>query len=85
MDMDVLKAYHAMHFCCEICGQAARRFPHHLKTRGAGGDDIPENLISLCMIHDRMVHSSAKFRQYVMEVKQDSEKAGVAHGDEENI
>ena len=33
---------------CEYCGRAGRIEVHHIKTRGSGGDDVPENLISLC-------------------------------------
>lgn len=33
---------------CEVCGSRAYGEPHHIYTRGAGGPDIPENLIQLC-------------------------------------
>jgi 5-methylcytosine-specific restriction endonuclease McrA len=33
---------------CEKCGVACRPHPHHVKSRGAGGGDTRENLISLC-------------------------------------
>jgi 5-methylcytosine-specific restriction endonuclease McrA len=33
---------------CEVCGARAYGEPHHIITRGAGGPDIPENLIQLC-------------------------------------
>ncbi|WP_416341297.1 HNH endonuclease signature motif containing protein [Sporomusa sphaeroides] len=34
---------------CEVCGAPAHGIgPHHIITRGAGGADIPENLIQLC-------------------------------------
>ena len=29
---------------------------HHVKTRGAGGHDVPENLMPLCAEHHRMIH-----------------------------
>ncbi len=32
--------------------------PHHIRTRGAGGDDEPINLLSLCMEHHIEVHAS---------------------------
>ena len=39
---------------CELCGSPAHGWPHHIKTRGAGGKDIKENLIQLCGIcHDK--------------------------------
>lgn len=28
--------------------------PHHIKNKGAGGDDIPENLITLCRQHHNL-------------------------------
>jgi hypothetical protein len=34
-----------------------RSHPHHLYSRGAGGNDVPENLMPLCFNHHRMVHS----------------------------
>ena len=27
---------------------------HHLRTRGSGGDDVPENMITLCRKHHTM-------------------------------
>jgi hypothetical protein len=33
---------------CEFCGEPAYGEPHHIRTRGAGGPDIKENLIQLC-------------------------------------
>ncbi len=38
----VRKAY------CEYCGKPAYGWPHHIKTRGAGGKDDRKNLIQLC-------------------------------------
>lgn len=32
---------------CEICGQTAVD-THHIKSRGRGGKDEPENLMALC-------------------------------------
>jgi len=31
--------------------------PHHIKTRGAGGDDTELNLLPLCAVHHRLIHS----------------------------
>ncbi len=36
---------------CEICGAPAFGWPHHIKTRGAGGKEDPWNLIQLCGQH----------------------------------
>lgn len=33
---------------CERCGRPAHGWPHHIKTRGAGGKEDPWNLIQLC-------------------------------------
>jgi len=40
----------------EVCGRSAEGEPHHIRTRGAGGSDVRENLIQLCGLHHRMVH-----------------------------
>lgn len=41
---------------CEVCGANGPSDPHHIKSRGAGGDDIPSNLISLCRAHHTQIH-----------------------------
>ena len=39
---------------CEYCGCLGTVHVHHIKTKGSGGHDIPENLISLCpLCHDK--------------------------------
>ena len=38
------------HKWCEVCGQWSEH-PHHIRTRGAGGDDDPLNLLALCTTH----------------------------------
>ncbi len=40
---------------CAVCGWKPCD-AHHLKSRGAGGDDVPENLISLCRRHHCEAH-----------------------------
>lgn len=42
---------------------------HHLTSKGAGGDDAPENLIPLCFNHHRLIHDEPlsellKFSQF---------------------
>jgi hypothetical protein len=41
---------------CSVCGIKPPSDPHHYKTRGAGGDDSLENLISLCRKHHNEIH-----------------------------
>jgi hypothetical protein len=56
-------AYWVLHPNCEVCLQVypnswrPSQTVHHIKTRGAGGEDIHENLLALCRIHDRVIHS----------------------------
>lgn len=47
---------------CEVCGLAPKSDPHHLISRGAGGDDTPENLISLCRSHHIQAHTLGRDR-----------------------
>ena len=35
---------------------------HHVKTRGAGGHDLPENLMPLCPKHHGLVHLSGLWK-----------------------
>lgn len=49
---------------CEICGKVGQTEKHHfLKTKGAGGDDIDENLIEVC----RECHTKAHLGQFTKE------------------
>lgn len=50
------------------CNQWALGEPHHIKTRGAGGDDIRENLIHLCGVHHVMFHDGNINRHHLIEV-----------------
>ncbi len=49
------KKFWLSHRWCEICGLWAEH-PHHIRTRGAGGDDDPRNLLALCTGHHTQVH-----------------------------
>jgi len=42
---------------CEYCGGRSSLQVHHIKSRGAGGGDVAENLICLCAICHGQVHS----------------------------
>lgn len=50
--------------CCRACGTSVpfdpAHPPHHIKYRSQGGKDVPENLITLCVMHDFCVHNGAK-------------------------
>ena len=50
--------YWSSHPACECpaCSQESQP-PHHIRTRGAGGLDVPENLLALCVQHHRMAHN----------------------------
>lgn len=37
-------------------GEHMQSLPHHVKSRGAGGDDVPENLMPLCLKHHTEIH-----------------------------
>lgn len=41
---------------CEICGKAGQTEKHHIKTKGSGGDDLPQNLIEVCRKCHRLIH-----------------------------
>lgn len=49
------------------CGREAPGEPHHIRTRGAGGGDIRENLIQLCGEHHRAVHDGRLDRHFLIE------------------
>jgi predicted restriction endonuclease len=41
---------------CEYCGDTYHIEVHHIKSKGSGGNDEANNLVSLCACHHRMVH-----------------------------
>lgn len=43
------------HRFCQLCGRPAVA-PHHVRTRKAGGDDSPLNLLALCRDHHVEIH-----------------------------
>ena len=51
---------------CEICGRPAGGEPHHIITRGAGGPDIPENLIQLCRTCHTKAHTGELEKTRIM-------------------
>lgn len=40
---------------CFICG-ARPSDPHHIRTRGSGGGDEPNNMLPLCRMHHVEIH-----------------------------
>ncbi len=54
MNKELLKSYQSMP-CC-ICGTSYQVSAHHIKTKGAGGDDSEWNLIPICHSHHVGIH-----------------------------
>lgn len=52
----------------EVCDHPAEGEPHHIRTRGAGGDDRRENLILLCGLHHRLVHDGQIDRNVLVRI-----------------
>ena len=50
-----VRGFWLRHPRCEICSLGSSH-PHHIRTRGAGGDDEPVNLIALCTTHHTEIH-----------------------------
>lgn len=45
------------HLRCEVPGCGLRSAaPHHIRSRGSGGDDNPVNLVALCTNHHTEIH-----------------------------
>lgn len=52
----------------ERCNHSAEGEPHHIRTRGAGGEDIRENLIHLCGYHHRLLHDGNLDRNELIQI-----------------
>lgn len=65
-DMKTLKSVQKDY--CEFCGSPASGWPHHIKTRGAGGRETPVNLIQLCGRCHRLVHDGKIKRRQLIEI-----------------
>jgi len=50
------------------CMHPAEGEPHHIRTRGAGGEDRRENLIHLCGVHHRMAHDGNLDRNHLIRI-----------------
>lgn len=42
---------------CSVCGAPPPSDAHHMKTKGSGGGDTLENLVSLCRKHHQEIHT----------------------------
>lgn len=42
---------------CVICRSCGGSDPHHVKSKGSGGDDLDTNVISLCRKHHTEIHA----------------------------
>jgi len=54
---------------CEFCRKVGPTDMHHIKTRGSGGDDTPENLIELCRMCHTFAHNGHIKRQWLEAIK----------------
>ena len=50
------QAYWTAYPFCEVCGNFSTA-PHHIRTRGAGGNDESGNLLALCTTHHTEAHT----------------------------
>ena len=66
-DEKLLKEYRKGH--CELCGNPYRLEVHHIISKGAGGDDVPENLITLCAFCHFKVHSGQIKKDELYKIK----------------
>lgn len=42
--------------------------PHHIISRGAGGDDSRGNIIRVCLHHHQMIHNGLISKEYLYEL-----------------
>jgi len=66
-DKALLKALRLGH--CELCGKADMGLQvHHVVSRGSGGPDMPENLITLCASCHTLAHGGCISRDELWRV-----------------
>jgi ribosome-binding protein aMBF1 (putative translation factor) len=53
---------------CELCGRPAYGEPHHIKSVGSGGDDVPENMVQLCAGDHTRVHTGQISKETLREI-----------------
>jgi hypothetical protein len=54
--------YQFTHVFCEACGVTTQEWPHHIRSRGAGGADEASNLLELCREHHAEYHTMGRLR-----------------------
>ena len=67
MSEQQIQDYKDSHPLCETgCDQVPWGKPHHIKSRGSGGSDEPENLLRLCWEHHVMIETvgDKRFTEY---------------------
>jgi 5-methylcytosine-specific restriction endonuclease McrA len=52
---------------CQVCGRWGDVHVHHIKSKGSGGGDIPENLISLCYKCHTKAHIGKLSKEFLKE------------------
>lgn len=76
VDKKLLESYREMP--CAVCFRYGDVVAHHITTKGAGGDDVPNNLMPLCAFHHRMVHD--KGNGYMIRMLKHFEQALLERG-----
>lgn len=61
---------------CELCGSSFNLETHHIKSKGSGGDDVPENLVCLCAVCHRTVHDGNILRETLHAIVEGRENNG---------
>lgn len=54
---------------CEYCRKEGTTHTHHIKTKGSGGNDTPDNLIELCPLCHDLVHRGNIKKEWLIEIK----------------
>jgi hypothetical protein len=55
VDLALLKTVRAQP--CLVCRNYGESDPHHVKSKGSGGHDIPTNVVPLCRKHHTEIHA----------------------------
>lgn len=71
-DQNILERYRNQKCCVEFCVSQSKSDPHHIKSVGAFGDDVDENIVPLCRWHHNDIHNigvSPFLRKWGVEIK----------------